>query len=501
MDSAEEVIMEALCENLMDMRGTPILLLVKSETNISRLFETCRSHHMLNVLALIGSNLEFIYSYRAFPNIKLVRRRITQVSRFFEDQLKDLQGYPIATIPYNLLPRSVIYRDKDGRRQMTGYLTHFYRNFARTLNTSLRVCWDLVPEDETPSHNVTAMQLRDGLVDFPLVLTTLAPEPFYPSHVGEITSWFLMLPVEPDMPTSSLYFNLKGWRYFLGLMIILALLLANAHRLESGEGFLTLRCGDIFGDHVLRAILAQSFVMPNRLSFSRTLLYSLLMMAGLIVSTFYSANLATLLVHPPAAYKILSYADLRKTHGKILISQQELPTLNDSIGKEVLERNLDTFEITPSVVEFLTKRNELNNSFGYPVTNTLWPFLKLKQIKMQRPVFRKSNEISFKQFIPVTMPMARNSVYRDVFNRYLSRTLASGLYDLWFRRSYHELIAVGKLNYSVDHVEPPYHDLVWGDLYYVWVAYIGGTAVSLLALPIEIVYFKWHQKVFYWKTT
>ncbi|KAH8346403.1 hypothetical protein KR084_011746, partial [Drosophila pseudotakahashii] len=482
LDSSDtiEIMMKALCENLMDMRGTPILLMIKHEMNITRLFEKCRYHQMLNVLALRESNLEFVYSYRAFPYLKVVRRRLSQVSRFFEAQVEDLQGYPITIIPYNLLPRSVIYRDSMGHRQITGYLTHFYRNFARSLNSNLRIRWDLVPEDETPSPNVTAALLRDGQVDFPLVLTTLATEPFYPSHVGEITSWFLMLPVEPTMPLSSLYFNLKGWPYFLALMIILALLLANALRLEAGQGCFTLRCGDIFGDHVLRAILAQSFDMPNRLGFSRTLLYSLLTMAGLIVSTFYGANLATLLVHPPAAYKIQSYNDLRRAHGKILIMQQELPTLNASIGVEVLEKNLDIFEITPSVVEFLAKRNELNSSFGYPVTNTLWPFLQLKQIKMQRPVFRKSKEISFMQFIPVTMPMARNSIYRDVFNRYLSYTMASGLYDLWFRRSYHELIAVGKLNYSADLAEPPYHDLVWEDLYYVWIAYMGGILLSLL---------------------
>ncbi|XP_017124276.2 uncharacterized protein LOC108144143 [Drosophila elegans] len=422
-------------------------------------------------------------------------RNTSQVVRFFEPQVKDLQGYPIATIPYNMLPRSVIYRDKEGRRQMTGYLTHFYRNFASSLNTSLRVRWDLVPENEAPSQNVTSALLRDGLVDFPLVLTTLAPEPFYPSYVGEITSWFLMLPVEPDMPLSSLYFNLKGWRYFLGLMIILALLLANAHRLEAGEGLLTLRCGDIFGDHVLRAILAQSFVMPHRLSLSRTLLYSLLMMAGLIVSTFYSVNLATLLVNPPAAYRILSYNDLRRTHVKILISQQELPTLNESMGKELLAENLDIFEITPSLVEFLAKRNELNTSFGYPVTNILWPLLQLKQIRMRRPVFRKSNEISFMPFMPVTMPMARNSIYRDAFNRYLSHTLDSGLYNLWFRRSFNELMAVGKLNYSVDHSDGGYHDLIWKDLYYVWIAYIGGTIVSLLVLLLETLYFKWQRRI------
>ncbi|XP_020804354.1 uncharacterized protein LOC110181017 [Drosophila serrata] len=487
--------MKALFENLMDIRGTHVLFIATTDTNITSLFEDCRSNQMLNVLALRGSNREFIYSYHAFPHFKVVRRRLVKVIRYFEPQVGNLQGYPIATIPYSLVPRSVIYRDREGRRQMTGYLTHFYKNFARSLNTTLRVRWDLVPESETPDHNVTSGLMRDGLVDFPLVLTTLAPEPFYPSYVAEITSWFLMLPVEPDMPLSSLYFNLKGWPYFLGLMVVLALLLANAQLLELGQGYSTLRCGNIFADHLLRAILAQSFDLPNRrLFFSRTLLYSLLIMTGLIVSTFYSANLATLLVHPPAAYKILSYEDLRRTHGKIFISQQEIPTLSDSIGKDVLEKNLDIFQVTPSTVEFLAKRNELNTSFGYPVTKTLWPLLQLKQIKMHRPAFRKSNEISFMPFVPVTMPMARNSIYRDAFNRYLSHTLASGLYDLWLKRSYHELIAIGKLNYTVEQAEPGgYHDLIWDDLFYVWIAYIGGTTVSMLVLPLEILYYKWQK--------
>ncbi|KAH8269462.1 hypothetical protein KR018_003419, partial [Drosophila ironensis] len=481
-------LMNSLCENLMDMRGSPILLMVNLETNLSRLFEECRSSQMLNVLALRGRNREYIYSFRAFPHFQVIQRTIHQVTRFYEPQVSNLQGFPIATIPYNLLPRSVIYKDQQGNRQMGGYLAHFHRSFAKSLNASLLVRWDLVPEDETPNHNVTSKLMADGLVDFPLVLTTLAPEPFYPSYVVEISSWFLMLPVEPDMPPSSLYFNLKGWRYFLGLMVLLALLLVNAHRLESGEGYFTLRCGHIFGDHVLRAILAQSFVMPSTLSHSRTILYSLLMLAGLIVSTFYSANLSTLLVDPPPAYRILSYNDLRRTHGKILISQQELPTLNESIGK-TLDLNLDTFEITPSTVEFLVRRNELNTSFGYPVTNTLWPLLQLKQIKLQRPLFRESKEIRFLHFMPVTMPMARNSVYRDIFNRYISHTLESGLYNLWFQRSYHELIAIGKLNYSLDTEESSYHDLVWEDLLYIWIAYTGGIAISMLVFPLEILYF------------
>ncbi|KAH8401175.1 hypothetical protein KR009_003516, partial [Drosophila setifemur] len=485
LDSEGKDIMKALCENLMDMRGTHILFMVSLKTNISALFQECRSSQMLNVLALSGQNKEFIYSYRAFPHFKVVRRQTNQVRRFFEPQVENLQGYPITTIPYNLLPRSVIYRDKEGRRQMTGYLTHFYRNFANSLNATLLVRWDLVPEDGTPNHNVILKLITDGLVDFPMVLTTLPPEPFYPSHVVEISSWFLMLPFEPYMPPSSLYFNLKGWQYFLGLMIVLALLLVNAYRLESGQGYFTLRCGDIFGDQVLRAFLGQSFVMPSSLSHCRVQLYSLLMMAGLIVSTFYSVNLATLLVHPPAAYRILSYEDLRRTHGKILITQQELPTLNESIGWEVLEKYLDTFEVIPSLVEFLEKRNELNTSYGYPVTNTLWPLLELKQIKMPRPVFRKSKEISFLEFMLLTLPMARNSVYRDAFNRYLSHTQEGGLYDLWFRRSYHELIAIGMLNYSgTDVAEPPYHDLNWEDLLYVWIAYMAGTAISLFTLQL-----------------
>ncbi|KAH8339949.1 hypothetical protein KR067_003335, partial [Drosophila pandora] len=511
----ENDMLGTLYSSLEEMRDTTTILFALSDEQIGRSFRECLGHKMLNVLAFKGADRKIIYSYRVFPTFQIIRRNVTDIWTYFEPQLKNLGGRIVRALPDNIIPRTVAYRDANGNRKlagylfdfiknyvstinatlqivwdlMSGYLTHFYRNFARALNGTLWVRWDLVPEDGTPTHNVTLKLLTDGLVDFPLVLTTLTPEQFYPSYVSEISSWFLMVPVEPDMPPSSLYFNLKGWRYFLGLMVILAFLLVNAHRIESGQGFFTLQCGHIFGDHVLRAILSQSFVMPNTLSHSRTILYSLLMLAGLIVTTFYGTNLATLLVDPPPAYKILSYNDLRLTNGKIFISQQELPTLNESIGQDALNANIDVFEITPSTVEFLTKRNELNTSYGYPVTNTLWPLLQLKQIKLHRPLFRKSHEISFMQFMPVTMPMARNSIYRDVFNRYLSHTLQSGLYDLWFRRSYSELIAIGKLNYSSDMSDGLYHDLVWEDLLYVWIAYIGGTLISLLVFSLEILYF------------
>ncbi|XP_033233551.1 uncharacterized protein [Drosophila pseudoobscura] len=483
-----EGIMSALYANLEEIRETPTLLVVAQDTNFSALFAECRSYHMLNVVAVWGGrDREFIYSYRAFPHLEVVRRRLRDIRRYFEPQVRDLAGHPIGVIPYSVLPRTLIFRDAHGDRQITGYLVQFYRNFARSLNTTLRYLWHLMPLDEMPVQDVVLATVNESHVDFPLVLSNLDPEPFLASSVLEVSNWFLILPVEPNVPRSSLYFSLRGWPSFLALMLLLALLLGNAHHLDSGMS-LALSFGHIFGDHVLRAILAQSFVWPRRLSFSRTLLYILLMVAGLIISTFYSANLSTLLVEPPAAYRIRSFEDLRTNRVKILLSEQEVPLMNATNNKNLHEYK-DTFEIIPSTVEFLAKRSALNNSYAYPVTSTLWPFLQIKQSHLQRPIFRRSQEIFFLEFMPLTAPMQKNSIYRKLFNQYVANTHASGLYELWFRQSFNKLVRMGKLNYSEEADHETYHDLIWEDYIYIWLVYIGGTVTSLLVFILELIFF------------
>ncbi|BFG05623.1 uncharacterized protein DMAD_04316 [Drosophila madeirensis] len=476
--------MHALYANLEEFRETPTLLMVTQATNLSELFAECRLYGMLNVLALRGADRELIYSFRAFPQVQVLRRRLGDIRRYFEPQVRDLAGYQIGILPYTVLPRSLIYRDASGERQMTGYLMQFFRNFAKSLNTTVLYLWHLVPPNETPQQDNIVLTVNESHLDFPLALSNLDPEPFLGSSVLEVSNWFLILPVEPNVPPSSLYLNLKGWPYFLTLMLLLALLLGNAHRLDSGMSFV-LSFGHIFGDHVLRAILSQSFVWPRRLTSSRTLLYILLMVAGIIISTFYSANLSTLLVDPPAAYRIRSYEDLRINRLKILLAEQETGQMN--VANNKFHENMDIFEIIPSTVEFMAKRSALNRSYAYPVTSTLWPFLQIKQSHLRRPIFRRSQEMLFLEFMPLTIPMHKNSVYRQVFNQYVANTHASGLYDLWFRQSFSELVRMGKLNYSEESDHETYHDLIWEDYIYIWFVYIGGTLSSLLLFVLELI--------------
>ncbi|XP_034650091.1 uncharacterized protein LOC117889754 [Drosophila subobscura] len=477
--------MSALYANLEEFRETPTLLMVTQATNLSEVFAECRLYGMLNVLALRGADRELIYSFRAFPQVQVLRRRLGDIRRYFEPQVRDLAGYQIGILPYTVLPRSLIYRDASGERLMTGYLIQFIRNFAKSLNTTVLYLWHLMPPNETPQQDSIVLTVNESHLDFPLALSNLDPEPFLGSSVLEVSNWFLILPVEPNVPPSSLYFNLKGWPYFLTLMLLLALLLGNAHRLDSGMSFV-LSFGHIFGDHVLRAILSQSFVWPRRLSSSRTLLYILLMVAGIIISTFYSANLSTLLVDPPAAYRIRSYEDLRINRLKILLAEQETALMNVTNNKKFHE-NMDIFEIIPSTVEFMAKRSALNRSYAYPVTSTLWPFLQIKQSHLRRPIFRRCQEMLFLEFMPLTIPMHKNSVYRQVFNQYVANTHASGLYDLWFRQSFRELVRMGKLNYSEETDHETYHDLIWEDYIYIWFVYIGGTLSSLLLFVLELM--------------
>ncbi|XP_041448061.1 uncharacterized protein LOC111079068 [Drosophila obscura] len=239
--------MKALYRNLQDIRYTPTIIMTQSDTNLSALFEDCRSHKMLNVLALKDSDREFVYSYRAFPRLQVVKRRVLHIRRYIEPQVKNMEGYQINVLPDNIMPRSVVYRDAQGRRRMTGYLAHLIRNFVGTLNATMHICWDYVPEEEIIDKMTMLNLSNGGAVDFPLVCAS--PDEFGTnSIVLEQASWFLMLPMEANTPRARLFYRMEVYK-LMPMIILLALVLSFVQRLEKGLGpSVSLR---IFGGYIL----------------------------------------------------------------------------------------------------------------------------------------------------------------------------------------------------------------------------------------------------------
>ncbi|BFG05625.1 uncharacterized protein DMAD_04318 [Drosophila madeirensis] len=490
LNRSEGDTMEALYRNLEDIRYTPTILMTQSDTNLSALFEDCRYHKMLNVLALKDFDPEFVYSYRAFPHLQMVKRRVSHIRRYFEPQLRNMQGARINALPDNIMPRTVVYRDAQGRRQMTGYLAHLTENFASTLNATMNICWEYAPEEDVINKTAMVKLSNDGFVDFPLVIAGPDDFRYRDIIVMEISSWFLILPTEANTPRARLFSKTEAYK-LMPLIILLALVLSYAQRLEEGLGP-SVSLGSVW-EYVLHGVLAQPLLLPHGPSSRIIYVYGLLFFASMLSCSIFNVSLETWLVHPPVDRMILSFQDMRLEQRKILLYRTEYFTIQNMFGEENFEKIRDIFEITNSSKYFQMMRGSMNPSYAYPITTTLWPLLQLGQSRLTRPIFRRSKEMIFDPLVLMTLPLPKDSIYRQAFTHFHLRTHDSGLYTLWFRRTFKELLVMGMMSYPVDNSSEPYKDLVWGDFIFVWMLYVGGIVASLLVFLVEIFYFKWNQ--------
>ncbi|KAH8269460.1 hypothetical protein KR018_003422 [Drosophila ironensis] len=491
LESNPSDLMKVLYENLQEIRETPTIIFALSDQQIHELFLECISQEMLHVLAFQGSDRSLIYSFRAFPKFQIIQRNVREIKRYFEPQLKDLGGHALKALPDNVMPRTVSYRDAQGNRQLAGYLTQFIKNYVSTLNATLEIIWDLVPEEGMSIVEHVVRKTDKSKIDFPMAY--FAPQMGNASRKGipiEISSWFLMLPMEPPLPRSRFFLNL-GLQSMIPMAILMAVVLCNAHRVEAG-----LRPGlpcFCITNKILRGILAQPFVLPRLLSPKLMLIYWLLLISGFFMSNYYIANLATWLVHPPAGKQIGSWKQLSNSNFKILIVQSDLDLLREVIGNELIDTYIDTFQLADTV-EFQKRRLSMDGSNAYPVTNNLWPILQLSQERLHRPIYRKSPEFVFVPFLPLSLPLPDNCIFRRSIQLYLGRTAQSGLYEFWFRKSFDEMVRLRKITNKVDRNYQIYQDLTWHNFYLVWLAYMALILISLVVFLVEIGYYRWRMQ-------
>lgn len=486
----ENDMLGTLYSSLEEMRDTTTILFALSDEQIGRSFRKCLGHKMLNVLAFKGADRKIIYSYRVFPTFQIIRRNVTDIWTYFEPQLKNLGGRIVRALPDNIIPRTVAYRDANGNRKLAGYLFDLIKNYVSTINATLQIVWDLVPEEGMIALPELWRLTESSDIDFPLGifgLEIVTPRQFVSL---QISKWYLMLPMEPRMPRAQFFLNF-GLKGMIPMAIVLAIVLSKAHQLErsSDENWPRFR----IGSEVLRGLLAQTFILPRCLSPRLLFLYWLLLMSGFFMSNYYTANVATWLVHPPKRQLVHNWDEMRHFNVKTLVVQAELEYLKRILGNEFMDSHKDLFEVTDSA-NFQSKRMAMDPSYAYPITGTLWPSLKNSQKRLKDPIFRQSKEFNFIPFLILGVPIPPNSIFKKSLQHYIGLTHQSGLFRMWFNRSFRVLNKLGKMSHKVETQSQEFHNLVWKDFRMIWIGYMGGSAFSLTIFLLELGYHKWQTK-------
>ncbi|KAH8384622.1 hypothetical protein KR093_003067, partial [Drosophila rubida] len=507
LGNRSNAVLKVLSKNLEGMRDAAILLIANNhvDRSLTNVFKYCFKYKMLNVLAIRNWGQDrHIYSYRAFPNLILIKRHISEVERFFVSQLKDISGYPIVSMPDNILPRSVYFKDAQGQPQFSGYLARFIKEFARSLNATLSIPWCHVPLDrpeEMIIHDSISLMTK-GVVDIPMSIINIATafdeSSLICSYVVEISAWQLLLPMEAELRSELMVLaSANEFHVYFGILVILlfTLVLHFTTCLELGEwsylGWLNLLI-----DPVLKTILNQAFVLPRRSSIMWKFIYCMMMLFGLLSYNIYLAQLEMNIIHPPRRPPLRTYEDLRKVGLKILMSPDDRYMMQDTLGREHMNAFWDVYEVVNRSF-FQVMRRQPNSSYAYPITHTLWPLIERKYAKLPYPSFRISKEFTFIDLVPFGLPLPRNSIYEEALNRFILNTHCSGLYENWFHRTFQHLVEIGKMEVlPYQSIEETVHMLCWKDLYVISVVASIHICIAIIVFVFEVAMGNVHRYIY-----
>lgn len=123
-------LLSSLSRSLKYLRQVRILIELEGDRDdilVRQVLKFCQSQDMINVNAIFGDFevTHALYSFEAFPEFKMVNHSFaedSEVSRLYPDKMLDLRGGQIRTIADYSEPNTILYEDKQGNKQILGYL-------------------------------------------------------------------------------------------------------------------------------------------------------------------------------------------------------------------------------------------------------------------------------------------------------------------------------------------------------------------------------------------
>ncbi|XP_020810565.1 uncharacterized protein LOC110185891 [Drosophila serrata] len=455
-------LLNSLSRNLNYLRQVKILIELKGNKDdilVRQVLEFCQSQDMINVNVIFDDFVitKYVYSFDSFPMFKIVRNSFgsdSQVSSLYPDKMSDLRGGKIRTMPDYSEPNTILYEDKQGNKQIMGYLWDIMEAYAHKHNARLHVV-NKYADGRTLNFIELLDVGRSGIIDVAASIQPMsmgAQDRYHEmSYPVDVTSWCTMLPVERDLDVSELLSRMMPYSTFIFLALIWI-------------------CYEVLRGRWRRHQRMQKIGW---------------LVLATMLSSNYLARLLTYLANPTSEPQIDSLAALIETPVRIFSLRSEYSAI------EFTKRTKYSaaFRLTYKASDLIARRNSLNTSFGYTITNTKWKLFEEQQKHSSRPLFRysRSQDLCFYEVVPFGFVIQENSPHRATIHHFSLQLRESGLFDLWVSRGFSYMVRAGKMHFA--DLREPYraNTLNITDLRNVFAVLGIGVGVSVTLFACELI--------------
>ncbi|XP_037806575.1 uncharacterized protein LOC119600440 [Lucilia sericata] len=327
----------------------------------------------------------------------------------------------------NLLPPfNILYRDKFGQTNLEGYVGNCVKTFAERYLADLFI---------TSTGNVSHYkELYDyviqGFTDIPSIVIPLKLEGLSTnfSYPLEFMDECFMIPLPTAKPIQSIFFNIAQWHV---LLFIVLLSMIYAVFLNIGQ-FNTLRqlclIDVIFSDKIIRGLLGQSFVMPQKINGFIKYVYILIFYTSLMITTIYTVYLKSNLISPPLERKIKNLEDIRQAGLKVAVHPRDLEDWDYNFYKNYQDI---LFITSDNYSDFKNLRDSMDLRYVYPVDYPSWTIYHEQQKLFQRKLFYFSKDLCLSRMSLFAIPIRPDLPYKELLNQHLLDVRDTGLLQHW----------------------------------------------------------------------
>uniref|UniRef100_A0A2Y9D4N5 Ionotropic glutamate receptor C-terminal domain-containing protein n=1 Tax=Stomoxys calcitrans TaxID=35570 RepID=A0A2Y9D4N5_STOCA len=482
-----------ILENMRQSRIFTIALCMKTKENEFK-------HHFLlgcKSLNLTNNLLQFVYSdgcglsklwiLKPYPiyhwDSNLYDTSHNKVL-YYRQHWRNMQNKTLLTYVDNSTTKSLYYRDDWGNLKLNGYVVRLIMLFAELYNATLKMAFPLSDHNSMHYTLILKEMVRKNLLDIPMVTDTSTSERMWWnfSDTYEYDQGLFMVPCAQPLSIGEVYGILLNG-YFLGCIAGGTMLLSFMHFmidyiLEDWLQWSHL----LLSDRIFRGLIGQTFMARQSTSSSLKIVYLILFVLGLYLSTLFSVSVSSLFTRPSYHPQIETANDLMKSPLKILLYEED--AFNMGIHIKPYQ---DSVILTRNFPHLQELRHNLNTTYSYYSSLAFWKMTMRKQTIFARQIFCTSENLTIFPYLPWAIPLQKNSPYKEALNNLIHWVHAFGLMEAWISSTFEDILKLQPTTSRHGNDKSPEpKPLTLSDMYWIWIMLMGGHMLAGIVFFLEL---------------